>query len=147
MERESEKGREGVCHCGLTSSTVEEGLTDSTAKYNVLETWALTAINSNRHHIYTRTHKHKYTQEQSAHSSVPSSVIRLFLTRLTASEKWQITTVLQLNQQLYDLHVTLLWSYLQLEPLHCILNVSLYIFSSDKAKFLKGAAKCITTKH
>lgn len=84
MEGESEKGREGVCHCGLTSSTAPEGLTDSTAKYNVLETWTMTAINFNYHHInppLTNTHA-----RTSTHSVVPSSMIRSFLSRLTASK-------------------------------------------------------------
>lgn len=62
VEGESGKGREGVCHCGLTSSTAPEGLTDSTAKYNVLETWTMTAIHLNYHHRnpLIQPHSHKF---------------------------------------------------------------------------------------
>ena len=51
--KREERGGEGreVFRCGLTSSNAPEGLTDSTAKYNVLETWTIPAINLNFDHI------------------------------------------------------------------------------------------------
>lgn len=84
--KKSEKGREGVCHCGLTSSTAPEGLTDSRAKYNVLETPTTAAINLNYDHINPplKTRTHACT---STHSAVLSSLIRLFLLELTARKQ------------------------------------------------------------
>ena len=63
-----------MCRCGLTSSTAPEGLADSTAKYNVLETWTMTArkILSYYHEkILPYKHAHMHVQVNTR-GAVPS---------------------------------------------------------------------------